>query len=142
MIVRYAFHLYDMRNEGSATLVASNEESKVWEKRGLISYYIELCFDLTALFIDLVHHMHMLVWSNIFLSMASLVVCMQLRFLFHEIQRKYKKHRNYLWVRNHLEQNYPMASNEELQENSDNCAICWEKMDSARKLPCSHLFHK
>lgn len=37
---------------------------------------------------------------------------------------------------------YPMASTEELTENSDNCAICWEKMESARKLPCSHLFHK
>lgn len=36
---------------------------------------------------------------------------------------------------------YPMATSEELAENSDNCAVCWEKMESARKLPCSHLFH-
>jgi len=36
---------------------------------------------------------------------------------------------------------YPMASQDELAENSDNCAICWEKMESARKLPCAHLFH-
>lgn len=36
---------------------------------------------------------------------------------------------------------YPMATAEELDANSDNCAICWEKMDSARKLPCGHLFH-
>jgi len=34
-----------------------------------------------------------------------------------------------------------MATEEELDTNSDNCAICWEKMDSARKLPCGHLFH-
>lgn len=34
-----------------------------------------------------------------------------------------------------------MATIEELDTNSDNCAICWEKMDSARKLPCGHLFH-
>lgn len=34
-----------------------------------------------------------------------------------------------------------MATAEELDTNSDNCAICWEKMDSARKLPCGHLFH-
>lgn len=36
---------------------------------------------------------------------------------------------------------YPMASEKELNENSDNCAICWEKMEVARKLPCRHLFH-
>ena len=66
---------------------------------------------------------------------------MQLRYLFHEMQRRCKKHRNYLWVLNHMEQNYPMASAEEIAENSDNCAICWEKMETARKLPCTHLFH-
>lgn len=37
---------------------------------------------------------------------------------------------------------YPPATAEDLSQNSDNCAICWEKMESARKLPCSHLFHK
>lgn len=34
-----------------------------------------------------------------------------------------------------------MATQEELAGNSDNCAICWEKMETARKLPCAHLFH-
>lgn len=83
-----------------------------------------------------------LFWSNIFLSMASLVIIMQLRFLLHEIQRKYKRHRNYLWVLSHMEKSYPLASQQDLQDNSDNCAICWEKMETARKLPCGHLFHK
>lgn len=73
--------------------------------------------------------------------MASLVIIMQLRYLTNEIQRKFKKHRNYLWVLNHMEKNYPLATAEDLHQNSDNCAICWEKMDTARKLPCSHLFH-
>lgn len=139
VIIRYAFHLYDTRNENNTP--TTPEDSKTSDKRGPVSYYFELCFELAALVIDLIHHLHMLLWSNIFLSMASLVICMQLRHLFHEIQRKYKKHRNYLWVRNHLEQNYPMATEKELSENSDNCAICWEKMETARKLPCSHLFH-
>jgi len=35
-----------------------------------------------------------------------------------------------------------MATAEELQRHSDDCAICWEKMESARKLPCGHIFHK
>ncbi|XP_019865622.1 E3 ubiquitin-protein ligase AMFR [Aethina tumida] len=141
-IIRYGLHLYDLRQEGASPPPATaSEENKVWERRGSVAYYTEIGFELTALIIDLLHHIHMLFWSNIFLSMASLVICMQMRYLFYEIQRKYKKHRNYLWVRNHLEQNYPMATTEELEENSDNCAICWEKMDSARKLPCTHLFH-
>lgn len=113
-----------------------------WDKRGPVAYYIELIFDCAAILIDLLHHLHMLFWSNIFLSMASLVIVMQLRYLINEMQRKIKKHRNYLWVLNHMEKSYPLATNEDLSQNSDNCAICWEKMETARKLPCSHLFHK
>ena len=34
-----------------------------------------------------------------------------------------------------------MASQEEIDGNSDDCAICWDEMNSARTLPCGHLFH-
>ena len=155
VLIRYGMFLYDMR-QGAI----SNDCEIVnfflryrfinfcfhllaisWDKRGPVAYYTEFGFDLAALLVDLAHHLHMLLWSNIFLSMASLVIIMQLRYLTNEIQRKFKKHRNYLWVLNHMEKNYPLATPEDLQHNSDNCAICWEKMDTARKLPCSHLFH-
>jgi hypothetical protein len=39
-------------------------------------------------------------------------------------------------------QRFPMATKEDLDANDDDCAVCWEKMETARKLPCSHLFHK
>ncbi|XP_011142738.1 E3 ubiquitin-protein ligase AMFR isoform X2 [Harpegnathos saltator] len=134
VIIRYMIHLYDTRGAGTST-------QRSWDKRGPLTYYTELISELTVLAVDSLHHVHMLLWSNIFLSMASLVICMQLRYLFYEIQRRITKHRNYLAVLNHMEQNYPMASQDELVDNSDYCAICWEKMDSARKLPCTHLFH-
>ena len=35
-----------------------------------------------------------------------------------------------------------MATKEELSDDADDCAICWDKMESARKLPCGHMFHK
>ena len=35
-----------------------------------------------------------------------------------------------------------MATREDLAKNNDDCAICWEKLENARKLPCGHLFHK
>lgn len=150
VIIRYGIHLYELRSDDNEPPITttSNDGTTItstgrgWHQRGgPVTYYTNLGFDLMALAIDFLHHSHMLVWSNILLSMASLVVCMQLRYLMNEIQRKIKRHRNYLWVRDHLERNYPMASGEEIAENSDNCAICWEKMEEARKLPCAHLFH-
>ncbi|XP_043463137.1 E3 ubiquitin-protein ligase AMFR-like isoform X1 [Leptopilina heterotoma] len=134
VMLRYAIHLYDTRGAGTSS-------PRSWDKRGPLAYYTELASELTVLAVEFLHHIHMLLWSNIFLSMASLVICMQLRYLFYEIQRRITKHRNYLAVLSHMEQNYPMATQEELADNSDNCAVCWEKMETARKLPCGHLFH-
>lgn len=37
---------------------------------------------------------------------------------------------------------FAVATPEELAANNDDCAICWDSMQSARKLPCGHLFHK
>jgi len=134
VIARYSIHLWDINQEGT------------WERRGTFVYYAELLFEMTALCFDFIHHLHMLIWSNIFLSMASLVICMQLRFLFHEIQRRFRRHKNYLLVVARMEARYPMASKDELEKHAleggdDSCAICWDKMETARRLPCGHYFH-
>ncbi|GFN91355.1 E3 ubiquitin-protein ligase amfr-like protein [Plakobranchus ocellatus] len=129
VMVRYVIQLYDMSLEG------------VWEGRAIFVYYTELVFELIDLAVNFGHHLHMLLYGNIFLSMASLVICMQLRFLFYEFQRRLKRHKNYLRVVKDMESKFPMATQENLEQNADDCAICWERMESARKLPCGHLFH-
>lgn len=129
VMVRYGIHLWDLNYDG------------VWENRSSYSYYSELMFELSILAIDFCHHLHMLFWGNIILSMASLVILMQLRFLFYEIKRRIRKHKNYLQVVQLMESNFPMASQDELEKNCDDCAICWDRMEVARKLPCGHLFH-
>ncbi|KAG1685090.1 E3 ubiquitin-protein ligase AMFR [Nymphon striatum] len=129
IMVRYGIYFREIMSES------------VWEDRSMYIYYSELRFELAALVIDFIHHMHMLFWSNIFLSMATLIICMQLRYMFNEMQRKLKRHNNYLRIVKHMEENYPMATPEEINENCDECAICWEKLETARKLPCNHLFH-
>ena len=45
--------MYDMRYEG------------VWESRGTIIYYLEFIMELSALTVDLVHHIHMLVRTKL-----------------------------------------------------------------------------
>ncbi|WAR11671.1 AMFR-like protein, partial [Mya arenaria] len=111
LLALYCLHLVDMNLEG------------VWENRATYIYYTEL------------------LWGNIFLSMASLVICMQLRYLFYEFQRRIKRHKNYRKVVKNMEERFSMATPEEIASNDDDCAVCWEKMETARKLPCGHLFH-
>ncbi|NWZ34867.1 AMFR ligase, partial [Brachypodius atriceps] len=129
VILRYVVHLWDLNHEGT------------WEGKGTYVYYTDFVMELTLLSLDLMHHIHMLLFGNIWLSMASLVIFMQLRYLFHEVQRRIRRHKNYLRVVGNMEARFAVATPEELAVNNDDCAICWDSMQSARKLPCGHLFH-
>ncbi|XP_029464567.1 E3 ubiquitin-protein ligase AMFR [Rhinatrema bivittatum] len=129
VILRYAIHLWDLNHEGT------------WEGKGTYVYYTDFIMELTLLSLDLMHHIHMLLFGNIWLSMASLVIFMQLRYLFHEVQRRIRRHKNYLRVVGNMEARFAVATPEELATNNDDCAICWDSMQSARKLPCGHFFH-
>ncbi|KAJ8247258.1 hypothetical protein GJAV_G00244230 [Gymnothorax javanicus] len=129
VIMRYTIHLWDLNHEGT------------WERRGTYVYYTDFTMELLLLSLDLMHHVHMLLFGNIWLSMASLVIFMQLRYLFHEVQRRIRRHKNYLRVIDNMEARFAVATAEELAANNDDCAICWDAMQAARKLPCGHLFH-
>ncbi|XP_062997381.1 E3 ubiquitin-protein ligase AMFR isoform X2 [Elgaria multicarinata webbii] len=129
VILRYVIHLWDLNHEGT------------WESKGTYVYYTDFIMELTLLSLDLMHHIHMLLFGNIWLSMASLVIFMQLRYLFHEVQRRLRRHKNYLRVVGNMEARFAVATPEELAANNDDCAICWDSMQAARKLPCGHLFH-
>ncbi|XP_042206333.1 E3 ubiquitin-protein ligase AMFR-like isoform X2 [Homarus americanus] len=128
VITRYSIYLWDITHEG------------LWEKRGRCVYMTELIFELSELVIDMVHHIHMLVWGNMLLTMASLVICMQLRLLFYQLQHKVKSHRNYLRVLQ-LMNMYPEISGDDILAEESTCAICWEHLETGRCLPCSHVFH-
>ncbi|XP_013192661.1 E3 ubiquitin-protein ligase AMFR [Amyelois transitella] len=108
---------------------------------GHLAYYTHLTFESALLIVELLDVVHMVVYSNMLVSMASLVLLMQMRHLLHELQARLRRHRLYTALKHHMRSNYPMASKEEVEKNQDNCAICWEPMKEARKLPCSHLFH-
>uniref|UniRef100_A0A8D2ITK2 E3 ubiquitin-protein ligase AMFR n=1 Tax=Varanus komodoensis TaxID=61221 RepID=A0A8D2ITK2_VARKO len=129
VILRYIIHLWDLNHEGT------------WESKGTYVYYTDFVMELTLLSLDLMHHIHMLLFGNIWLSMASLVIFMQLRYLFHEVQRRLRRHKNYLRVVGNMEARFAVATPDELAANNDDCAICWDSMQAARKLPCGHLFH-
>ncbi|XP_042561405.1 E3 ubiquitin-protein ligase AMFR-like [Clupea harengus] len=129
VIMRYSIHLWDLNHEGT------------WEGKGSHIYYTDFIMEMVMLSLDLMHHIHMLLFGNIWLSMASLVIFMQLRYLFHEVQRRLRRHKNYLRVIDNMEARFAVATAEELATNNDDCAICWDTMHTARKLPCGHLFH-
>uniref|UniRef100_A0A8B9FW06 E3 ubiquitin-protein ligase AMFR n=1 Tax=Amazona collaria TaxID=241587 RepID=A0A8B9FW06_9PSIT len=105
----YVIHLWDLNHEG------------MWEGKGTYVYYTDFFMELILLSLDLMHHIHMLLFGNICLPMASLVIFMQLCYLFHEVKRRIQRHKNYLHVVGNIEARLAVAKLEELAANNDDC---------------------
>ena len=108
---------------------------QVWENKFMYLHYTELVFSLLALSIDFAHHVHMLLWVDMFLSMASLVLLMKLRFLYQEIYQKLEKHR-FHWTITHN-----MQSLQRVEPRREKCTICWDNINPGCMLRCTHVFH-
>ncbi|XP_043227982.1 E3 ubiquitin-protein ligase AMFR-like [Amphibalanus amphitrite] len=126
-MIRYAIHLYDVA------------QTAQWERKGSLVYLAELMFEVTELVIDLLHHVHMLLWGNIILSMASLIICMELRHIFYQLRHRLARHSHYRRVVRYIELECVQATPADI--DGDQCAICWDAMETARRLDCKHCFH-
>ena len=100
------------------------------------------------------------IWSNVFLSMACLVICMQVRHIIVDIQHRFMRHKEFCLVTRNMDAMFPevrlqtprsprggivgASDNEDgdEDESEDTCAICWDTILVGRKLPCSHVFHR
>lgn len=86
----------------------------------------------------------MLLRANMLLSMASLVIFMQLRVLYAQLCNRMRRHHNYRRMLHIVQTSCPLEKFE-IEADADwedyKCAICWEPTSVARKLPCEHRFH-
>jgi len=123
IVLRYVIHLYDLNYVG------------LWEHKGRWLHYNDIVLCCSFLTLNLFHHLHMLLSGNLWLSMASLVICMHIRFLLNELQKQYQKHHTYRRVVNDMECKYPSVL------KKGECAICWDTFSTARQLSCGHCFH-
>jgi len=132
--------LHMLTNYGIHFIGYTNDEN--WERKTMKIYYIDLVFHVIIHGIDLLHHFHMLLWSNVFLSMASLVLYWNIRTISSDLSKSIRKHKLYKRVTQCVEEKFEFLGETDLSEYDDNCAICWDSMNTARKLPCGHVFHQ
>lgn len=117
-------------------LLRDMKTKTVWENRSTILYYSDLTFAYSLFSIELLHSLHLLLLG---LSFPLKLYCLKnLYKTIMDIQKRYRRHSNYRCIVELIESNFPIANQEDI---ADDCAICWDEMKSARKLPCSHLFH-
>ena len=116
-------------------------QSDNWEMRGTLLYYTELITECTILLVTLAHYGHIFMLHGISLTLNA-ILFLHMRIVFSNLKDKLKAYSNYLELSRRMRTTYPSVSPEQLAEIDDNCAICREHMESAKQLPCKHVFHE
>lgn len=122
--MRYALNTGDL-NRGS-----------IWEHRSIFLFYYDFVVDLLKLLVYSVffgvvvmyYGVPLHIIRDLYLTIRSFVI-------------KIKDIYRYRRATANMNERYPVASAEELAATDRVCIICREEMESARKLPCGHLFH-
>lgn len=65
-----------------------------------------------------------------------------MRIAFNNLRERLVSYRNYRKLAENMRDRYPDVPKEELEGLDDVCPICHDKFESAKKLPCGHMFHQ
>ncbi|RGB23909.1 hypothetical protein C1646_727362 [Rhizophagus diaphanus] len=128
-LIKYLIHLRDITRQS------------VWESRGILLYYTEFVTDTLILVATLGHYLHIMLLHGISFTLIDAVLFLNMRSVFNNLRKKIVAYCNYRQAISNMQTQYPNATDIELKEYNDDCAICRDSMDKAKKLPCGHMFH-
>lgn len=124
-IYRYGLDLYDM-----------SMEAEPWEKRSLYLFYFEVVCDFTVLTMYLCFLFVIMKYYGI-----PIHILRNLYITFRSFITKAHRMIQYRRATHNMNEKYPDATQEELEVIDKICIICREEMQTAKKLPCGHIFH-
>ncbi|KAF9579690.1 hypothetical protein BGW38_003953 [Lunasporangiospora selenospora] len=128
-LVKYVIHLGDLSRQGPC------------ESRRMVQYYIEFVTDTMILVTTLGHYLHIMYLHGISFTLIDAVLFLNMRSVFNNLRKKLASHQSYRQALSNMQALYPSATDKELEDYSDDCAICRDSMTSAKILPCGHIFH-
>jgi hypothetical protein len=135
LAVRYAAHLYEVWLFCTAGALPSGER-----RRSIlfcIDFAVEACIDVMSLC-----HSALLYWLHgMSLQLVDAIILLHLRALALSFRHRVSRFVSFLAVSRDLQRMYADVSAEELAARQDDCAVCRERLDKAKRLPCGHLFH-
>lgn len=149
VLIKYTTHLMDQWRENG------------FESKRLINYYTELSADVLILGCTLLQYLQLMVrntynvwqwhltlnfpkkkWMHgISFGLVDIVLFLNVRSVLKNLYSKVIIYRERWRAMSYVRDRYVDASAEELSNHNDDCAICRDRMKTAKKLACGHLFH-
>ncbi|KAF9295168.1 hypothetical protein BGZ88_002678 [Linnemannia elongata] len=121
-LVKYVIHLGDLSRQGPC------------ESRRMVQYYTEFSTDTMILVTTLGHYLHIMYLHGISFTLIDAVLFLNMRSVFNNLRKKLAGHQAYRQALKNMQALYPSATEKELTDYSDDCAICRDSMTSAKIL--------
>ena len=110
-------------------------------QRSDLLYYATLLPELSMQFSRLCHHLHVWYVHGLSISVIDVLLLANTKAAFEALRQRVVTHLNFVRADANLKRRFRAADADELSKLNDCCAICRERMDSAKVLPCGHFFH-
>ncbi|KAI8394096.1 uncharacterized protein BYT42DRAFT_488894 [Radiomyces spectabilis] len=129
VMTKYLSHLLDQWQENG------------FENKCLVNYYTELGADVLILACTLMQYLQLMWMHGVSFGLVDFVLFLNVRSVLKNLHNKVLIHRERWRAMSYVRDRYVNATPAELSLHNDDCAICREKMKTAKKLACGHLFH-
>eukprot|EP00898_Chlorokybus_atmophyticus_P006019 jgi/Chlat1/6418/Chrsp45S06027 len=140
-LLRYGLHLAEAWHMRPNAVSSLDSAAGPWEWRGALLFHIEFAAEVFTLLLTLLHYMHIWCLHGISFQLIDAVLFLNIRAVVGSLRRRVKGFLRYRKATQNLRKAFPDATNEQLLVFNDDCAICKERMSTAKRLPCGHLFH-
>lgn len=123
-IVKYILVLIDQRRGGQ------------WEEKSIWVFYCEFAGDLLRLGLYLTFFAIVTAFYGLPLHLIR-----EVYITFYTLRDRVVRFVHYRRLTSNMNARFPDATPDELANSDRTCIICREDMETAKKLPCNHLFH-
>ncbi|ORZ09818.1 hypothetical protein BCR42DRAFT_334280 [Absidia repens] len=129
VIIKYLAHLMEQSRENG------------FENKWLINYYTEISADVLILGCTLLQYLQLMWMHGISFGLVDIVLFLNVRSVLKNLHSKILIHRERWRAMSYVRSQYVDATDQELDDYDDDCAICRDELKTAKKLSCGHLFH-
>lgn len=110
------------------------------EQIDAVLFHSEFLIDTLTRLITIPHLFHAWFFCGLSFSLSDFLYSLNLKSEIFGFIRQTVKFLNYRRTDQEIRNRYPDATAEELKASDDICAICRDRMESAKKLPCNHMY--
>ncbi|PVU94827.1 hypothetical protein BB561_002229 [Smittium simulii] len=116
-----------------------NDFNDSWADR---IFWIQSILDIVVLLLGLSYFAYIAIINGFNIKFSGIFILSNIQSLLAKLNITFKRLSLYQKALNEMNSIISCASKEEIKNYGGVCPICWEKLETAAKISCDHIFHR